>query len=309
MLEFTLTDPTGLAGDKLSRTVTVTALNDDPTNAGSFPSGNLNPDEETAIGLDFGLIDLADVDHAGGDLMVRLDSGAGSGTINANPMAGITIVGNGTTTLTLEGSLADLNTYLDDNTRLSYTGATDVAGNAADTIDVEVSDQGNTGSGGGGWVALGTITVDIANINDAPTVSGGPVDLGSYPLRHHDHRLAGLDAARRPDHRRCRRRHPGYRGDHDLRARQLGLLGRFDRRQRRQLDHVRHRRQRGRAAAVGDDLDPLRAGRRQPGERRFRFPPVGPDRRLAHRPRHARSATRPRTATRPRIRTPRPAPG
>ncbi len=157
VIEFTLTDPDGLDGDKLSRTVTVEALNDDPTNDGGFPVANLNPDEETATKVDLSAIDLDDIDHAGGDLIVRLNSGAGAGTFSAPSQGGVTVGGDGTTTLTLTGTLANLNAFLNDGSLIDYTGALNVAGNGADTIDVEVSDQGNTGSGGGGWVDLGTL--------------------------------------------------------------------------------------------------------------------------------------------------------
>jgi hypothetical protein len=45
-------------------------------------------------------------------------------------------------------------------------------------ISVTVNDNGNTGSGGGGNVVLGSVNVDIAAINDDPTNAGGlPTDV------------------------------------------------------------------------------------------------------------------------------------
>ena len=170
-VQFSLVDIDGLAADLDTRTVTVASLNDDPTNNGSFPLTNLGLNEEATVNIDLSLIDLDDKDHAGNDLVVRLNSGVGSGTFSAPTQGGVTVGGNNTTTLTLTGSLVNLNTYLNNTTLIDYTGALNVAGNSADAIAVDISDQGYTGSGGGGWIPLGSLSVDITNINDAPTLT------------------------------------------------------------------------------------------------------------------------------------------
>ncbi|MEZ5933639.1 MAG: DUF4347 domain-containing protein [Alphaproteobacteria bacterium] len=152
--------------------ITVNDVNDDPFDAGSLPS-DVAVTEDVASPVDLSTIDLADADAGGGSLTVTLTTATG-GEISAAAGAGIT-VGGTSTARTLSGTLADLNTYLDNAANLTYLHATPgTSGNDADSIQVAVSDNGNTGSGGGGQVNLGTVNVDISAVNNAPvnTVPG-----------------------------------------------------------------------------------------------------------------------------------------
>ncbi len=49
-----------------------------------------------------------------------------------------------------------------------FTQMANTSGDNADTIQVTVNDLGNTGDGGGTDIDLGTVNVDITNVNDAP---------------------------------------------------------------------------------------------------------------------------------------------
>ena len=182
------TDITGIAADTLTITtndggntgtggpqqdldtvqIDITAVNDDPTNAGSMPS-DIAVTVDVPSNVDLSAIDLSDVDAGSGDLTVTLTTSTG-GNLSASSGGGVTVVGSATGTLSLTGTLTDLNTFLDTASNITYLHPTPgFSGNDADTIQVDVTDNGNTGSGGGGPLNLGTPNVDIAEVNE-PTI-------------------------------------------------------------------------------------------------------------------------------------------
>ena len=171
-------DP-GLSGDASSeegsnsQTINITAVNDDPTNAGSLPS-DITVSEDVSSDVDLSAINLSDVDHGGGNLTVTLTTSTG-GNLSASSGGGVSVGGSGSGVLSLTGTLADLNTFLDTASNVQYLhGTPHLNGNDADTIAVQVNDNGNTGTGGGADQALGSVNVDISAVNDAPlnTVPG-----------------------------------------------------------------------------------------------------------------------------------------
>lgn len=140
--------------------------NDDPSNTGVLPA-DLPVTEDIATQLDLSGIDLADPDAGTGNLTLTLSTAVG-GTLTAPSDGGVTASGSGTVTLTLDGKLVDLNAYLDDSTNIEYTSVLNAEGDNADTLTVNVTDNGNTGSGGGGMIPLGNANIDITPVNDAP---------------------------------------------------------------------------------------------------------------------------------------------
>ena len=157
-------------------TLTITRINDDPTNAGSLPT-DITAGEDVASDVDLSLIDLADIDANGGSLTITLSTGAG-GTLAATSGGGVTVGGSGTGVLTLDGTITDLNNFLDIASNIQFIGALNATGNDIDTIQVDVTDNGNLGVGGGGTINLGTVNVDISPANDDPTNTGGlPSDV------------------------------------------------------------------------------------------------------------------------------------
>jgi hypothetical protein len=193
------TDP-GLTGngsseeDSAVQTINITATNDDPTNAGSLPS-DITVTEDVASNVDLSAIDLSDVDAASGSLTVKLTTATG-GNLTAAAGTGITIGGNGTGALTLSGTQANLNAYLNTASNVTYLhGTAHLNGNDADTIQVAVNDNGNTGSGGGTDINFGTVNVDITAVNDSPLVGtntgttvaeGGTVTITTAMLNEAD---------------------------------------------------------------------------------------------------------------------------
>ncbi len=169
----TVADGDGGTSANADITVSVTATNDDPSATG-LPS-DVTVTEDTLSNFDLSAITLADVDSASGSLTVTLTASAG--TFTASSGGSVTVGGSTTGTLTLAGTIANLNTYLDTAANIKYTGAANAAGNDAATVAVKINDGGNTGTGGGTDVALGTVNVDITGANDAPSLAGGPFSL------------------------------------------------------------------------------------------------------------------------------------
>ncbi|MES9840980.1 MAG: Ig-like domain-containing protein, partial [Candidatus Thiodiazotropha endolucinida] len=158
--------------------VDITAVNDDPTNAGSLPS-DVSVTEDVLSNVDLSAVDFADVDAASGTLTVTLTTSTG-GDLSAAAGTGITIGGT-STALTLTGTLSDLNNYFNTASNITYLhGTANTAGDNADTIQVDITDNGNTGTGGGGTINLGTVNVDITAVNDAPVVVDLDGDIHNF---------------------------------------------------------------------------------------------------------------------------------
>ena len=65
----------------------------------------------------------------------------------------------------------DLNNFFSSSNRFQYLHDTaHTAGDNSDTLQVEINDKGNTGTGGGGTIILGTVNIDITPVNDAPVL-------------------------------------------------------------------------------------------------------------------------------------------
>nr|WP_287018868.1 DUF4347 domain-containing protein [Halomonas sp.] len=154
-LDYTLSDGTDVASGTNQITVGITPTNDAPT-ASDVPT-DVTVTEDTASNFDLSTLTLTDVD--GDSLTVTL--AASAGTFTAASGGGVTVGGSGTGSLTLAGSAADINTYLDTTSNVQYTGAANVNGNDAATFTLNAND---------GTVnpQVGSGNIDIAAVNDAP---------------------------------------------------------------------------------------------------------------------------------------------
>src|SRR5204863_378289 len=119
--------------------VTIGAVNDAPVNT----IAGYSTSEDTAKQLTG--LSVADVDAASGTIKVTLS--VNSGTISAGAGSGVSVVGSGTATVDLTGTLADINAYLAaSGTQPSFAPAADMNGSV--TLTMTTTDNGNTGSGG-----------------------------------------------------------------------------------------------------------------------------------------------------------------
>jgi uncharacterized protein YjbI with pentapeptide repeats len=123
--------------------------------------------EETALDLDLSAVNLGDVD---GNATFAVTLTADTGTMTATSGGSVTVTGSGTDALVLTGLAADIDTFLNTASAIQYTGAQDVFGNDAATITLSATD-GVTDE------ALGSVTVDITNVNDLTTISDLPTDV------------------------------------------------------------------------------------------------------------------------------------
>lgn len=82
----------------------------------------------------------------------------------------VIVAGSGTRILTLVGTAANINTYLDTISNIKYTGASNVNGNDAATLTINADDGTEN-------LELATVNIDITPQNDAPTASGIPTDF------------------------------------------------------------------------------------------------------------------------------------
>lgn len=145
--------------DSEVRTIAIAAVNDAPTLSLPVSIAGTEDQATTIVPVSF-----ADVDAGGASVVATF--GVPSGTLSATGTALVT-VGGTATSRTLTGGVANLNSFLAAG-QLTYTAAANANGNTA--LTVQVNDQGNTG-GGGARIGNGTITLEIAPANDAPTVS------------------------------------------------------------------------------------------------------------------------------------------
>ncbi len=153
-----------ITGSADTVTINITAVNDAPTVTG-VPA-DVSVTEDTASNFDLSAVSFADVD--GDTLTVTL--AASAGTYSASSGGGVTIGGNGTGSLTLQGTAANINTYLDTVSNIKYTGASNVDGDNAATYTINVND---------GTVnpQVGSGNIDIASVNDAPVLGSGASDV------------------------------------------------------------------------------------------------------------------------------------
>jgi len=171
LLEFIPQDSAGLVGEDAVCTVTVVSVNDDPSNSGSLPS-DVSVTEDANSFMDLSAVDFADPDVRNELLTVTIRAYTG-GTVTCSSDFDVIVFGSGTGWVTLQGGLGDLNNFFSSAFRFTYRhGVPHTYGDNADTIQVLISDNGHTGSGGGGTVWLGTVNIDISAVNDAPILSG-----------------------------------------------------------------------------------------------------------------------------------------
>ncbi|WP_447757701.1 retention module-containing protein [Aeromonas veronii] len=106
-------------------------------------------------------LQVKDVDAGNSPIKITLSVEHGTLTLPAG--SGVTVVGNGTGSLVLTGTLADLNALLSGG--VSYQGNSDFYGN--DALTMVTNDQGNTGSGGA-LSDTDVLPIEVQPVNDAP---------------------------------------------------------------------------------------------------------------------------------------------
>ncbi len=168
-ISWTLNDGDG-GTTTVTSTVNVAAVNDAPTAAVSASAYAAT--EQVVLNLK-GTVSVADVDAASGSITVTLGVGYGILTVTAGS-SGANVSGSGTSSVTLTGTLAQINDLLGTNatSSIGFTANTDTPP-ASTTLSVGINDGGNSGSGGA-LTGSASQTINIAAVNDAPTAAVSP---------------------------------------------------------------------------------------------------------------------------------------
>ncbi|MEV3802253.1 retention module-containing protein [Aeromonas veronii] len=149
----------GALGPEVNGTihVDVSPVNDAPINVMPTTPQVAQEDQPFVIhGLQ-----VKDVDAGSSPIKITLSVEHGTLTLPAG--SGVTVVGNGTGSLVLTGTLADLNALLSGG--VTYQGNSDFYGN--DALTMVTNDQGNTGSGGA-LSDTDVLPIEVQPVNDAP---------------------------------------------------------------------------------------------------------------------------------------------
>ena len=182
LIDVTVND--GALDSAIARTtINVNPMNDAPVV--TAPGAALSATEQVGLtihGTGFG---VSDVDAGGGSAAATLNVGEGTLTVVVGT-SGVTIVGgNGTGTVTLSGTIAQINNLLTGGGTGTITYLNGLnAPSASTTLTVTVNDQGNTGADPGltgtGTTEEGSnsVTINLSAVNDDPTNVGSlPTDV------------------------------------------------------------------------------------------------------------------------------------
>lgn len=175
---FTVSDGEGGTVGATVFSFVIDPLNDDPTMSG-LPS-DITVLENTASNVDLSAASFSDADS--GASAVTLTLSVSSGSLSAASGGGVTVSGSGTAAITLTGTAANIDTFLNTASNIMYTGAENSHGNDAATLTLSAHDGGSTGTGGGGDVALGTVNIDITATPPNVTSVSSTKEDGSYGI-------------------------------------------------------------------------------------------------------------------------------
>src|SRR6185312_8276674 len=140
--------------------ITVNAVNDAPVNTVPAAQSMSEDGTLTFSSANGNAISIADVDAGSSNVQVTL--AATNGLLTLAGTTGLTVSGNGTGTVTVTGTLANINTALNG---LVFAPTGNFNGSA--NLTVTTSDQGNTGSGGA-KTDVDSVAITVNAVNDAP---------------------------------------------------------------------------------------------------------------------------------------------
>ncbi len=152
-------------------TINVTPVNDAPVNTVPVVAQTVNEDEvltfsaATNNAITVGDVDAHEPNAPSGQVQVTLS--VGNGVLTATTGTGAAIGNNGSATVTLTGTLTQVNAALEGLTYRGDANKNDNTFGGPDTLTVTTSDLGNTGNGGT-LTDIDTVTINVTPVNDAP---------------------------------------------------------------------------------------------------------------------------------------------
>ncbi|MCK0070732.1 beta strand repeat-containing protein, partial [Kordiimonas laminariae] len=166
-ISITLSDGTGATSNAADVTVNVDPVNTNPVLDAALPT-DLTFTEDTSSNVDLSSSTIGDLDSASITVTITANEGIfGTPTDGAGVGGGVTETLVNSTTITLVGSPADISTYLDTTSAITWTPATNDNGDNTSTFTVAAND-----GDGSGDVTLGTVNADVTAVNDIAVISG-----------------------------------------------------------------------------------------------------------------------------------------
>jgi cell shape-determining protein MreC len=167
-VRYNVTNARGITSVNYDATVTVAAVNDAPT--ATITPTSYSATEQVSLTLHGTGLSIADVDAGSATVQATLSVVSGTITVSAGS-TGVSVSNSGTSSVTLSGTLTQINNLLAGNSSGTITYIINSnAPPASDTLTLQASDLGNTGSGGT-LTASDTATINITAVNDSPTGS------------------------------------------------------------------------------------------------------------------------------------------
>ena len=162
--EVTVTDNNGVSSTQ-PVTVTITGTNDAPV--ATITPTSYSATEQVSLNLKNSM-SVSDVDSLGGVETATLAVTEGTLTVTAGT-SGAVVSGSGTNTVTVTGTLAQINALLntDATSTVSYIDATDTP-SASATLTLSINDNGL--GGGAALTGSDTAIINIGSANDAPVL-------------------------------------------------------------------------------------------------------------------------------------------
>lgn len=161
-----------------SVTFDIQAVNDDPTFSG-LPASITVLEDASGSSLIGALSNgtFSDIDAGSSEVVLFVTTSSGTFSLAAPGGIPVTLAGNAFPTISITGSQAAIEAYISINSNIVYNPASNVAGVNAALVTLEANDNGNTGTGGGTRVEIGSFNINITPVNDDPTFVGLPTDI------------------------------------------------------------------------------------------------------------------------------------
>ncbi|MEP1091539.1 MAG: Ig-like domain-containing protein, partial [Rhizobiaceae bacterium] len=169
VIDYTVTDDDGTPlTDTSTLTITVTGTNDAPT-VSALPA-QVTFTEDTSDNFDLSAASFGDAEGDALTVTLTASEGAFSSLADGIGVGVVETLVSGTV-ITLAGTAAAINTYLDTATNIEYTPVADAWGTGIATVNVTADD-------GTGATALGSVNIDVTGVNDGgPTATGLPASI------------------------------------------------------------------------------------------------------------------------------------
>ncbi len=124
--------------------------------------------EDVATAIDLSAYNVSDSDGDTITLTLAVSAGTIASVDGNGTTSGVTVASSGSGSMTLQGTAANLNTYLNDTSKIRYTTASNSTASA--TLTVTPNDGTTDGT-------ADTVTINVTSVNDNPGATGVPASV------------------------------------------------------------------------------------------------------------------------------------